>query len=237
MCPTPLKKVRERILSDSFSEEDGDDNDDGGVVPETLLKEAKQTQQLYQNKFKEMSLQLQDTRKQLEDQKKRRVAVEAENKTLRGLNIELQQQLLKKLKTTSTPIETGCESAEEPSVSPYGDKISLEGDINIRKETWVRINRNNRDSLFVKELAVAIWGTKTLGEKSLTGKECPTTKTTRQPLTPKKLQTLKVCFKEWLQKKTLEETELQARWAKAGRYITEKIMDINKKNKKNLINE
>jgi len=64
MCPTPLKKVRERILSDSFSEEDGDDNDDGGVVPETLLKEAKQTQQLYQNKFKEMSLQLQDTRKQ-----------------------------------------------------------------------------------------------------------------------------------------------------------------------------
>ncbi|KAJ4931310.1 hypothetical protein JOQ06_025607 [Pogonophryne albipinna] len=35
--------------------------------------------------------------------------------------------------------------------------------------------------MFVKELAVAFWGTETLGERSLTGKECPTTKTTRQP--------------------------------------------------------
>ncbi|KAL7403911.1 hypothetical protein ABVT39_006794 [Epinephelus coioides] len=45
--------------------------------------------------------------------------------------------------------------------------------------------------MFVKELGVAIWGTKTLGERSLTGKECPTTKTKRMPLTPEKLHTLK----------------------------------------------
>ncbi|KAK9519945.1 hypothetical protein VZT92_022637 [Zoarces viviparus] len=63
--------------------------------------------------------------------------------------------------------ETGCKTGEEPTVSPVGDKITLGGDINIRKEAWVRINNNNRDSLFVKELAVAIWGTKTLGERSL----------------------------------------------------------------------
>ena len=136
----------------------------------------------------------------------------------------------------------------------------------MRREAWSRIQNSTRDSLFVKELAVAIWGTKTLGERSLTGKECPTTKTSRQPLTPQKLQTLKgssshkvfvgcqvlgygvihfylyitiyvnffsVCFKEWLHKRNVEETELQARWVKAGRFITEKIMDINRLKKKN----
>ncbi len=61
----------------------------------------------------------------------------------------------------------------------------------MRREAWSRIQNNTRDSLFVKELAVAIWGTKTLGERSLTGKECSTTKTTKQRLTPQKLQTLK----------------------------------------------
>ena len=70
-------------------------------------------------------------------------------------------------------------------------QIHLGGDVNIRRETWARIQNTPRDSLFVKELAVAMWGTKILGERSLTGKECPTTKTTRQPLTPEKLNTLK----------------------------------------------
>ncbi|RXN22563.1 Retrotransposable element Tf2 type 1 [Labeo rohita] len=87
--------------------------------------------------------------------------------------------------------KSGCLNKVEPSVSLKGDEIHLGGDIRLRKKAWSRIQSNTRDSLFVKELAVAIWGTKTLGERSLTGKECPTTKTTSQPLTPKKLQTLK----------------------------------------------
>ncbi|XP_033970598.1 BEN domain-containing protein 5-like [Trematomus bernacchii] len=82
--------------------------------------------------------------------------------------------------------------------------------------------------MFVKELAVAFWGTDTLGERSLTGKECPTTKTTRQPLTLQKLWGLKA----WLYEKDVEDQEMLARLAKTGRYITEKIMDINKKKKK-----
>ncbi len=61
----------------------------------------------------------------------------------------------------------------------------------MRREAWSRIQNNTWDSLFVKELAVAIWGAKTLGERSLTGKECSTTKTTKQRLTPQKFQTLK----------------------------------------------
>ncbi|XP_073703112.1 BEN domain-containing protein 5-like [Garra rufa] len=134
-------------------------------------------------------------------------------------------------KNTLQIAESGCLDKVEPSVSPKRDEIHLGGDVRVRKEAWSRIQSNTRDSLFVKELAVAIWGTKTLGERSLTGKECPTTKTVKKPLTPQKLQTLKVCFKDWLVQRNVEETELQARWGKAGRFITEKIMDINKQRK------
>ncbi len=50
----------------------------------------------------------------------------------------------------------------------------------MHKEAWSRIENNTRDSLFVRELAVAMWGTKTLWGRSLRGKACPTTKTTSQ---------------------------------------------------------
>ncbi|KAI2647182.1 BEN domain-containing protein 5 [Labeo rohita] len=189
LCPTPIKRMKAHTLSDSLSEED----DDGGVVPEKLFEEAKQQQLLHQKKINNMSVQLQETKNKLEEQERIRAEVEAENKELRSLNMQLQQQLLKTLNSPSTAKcrESGCLNKVEPSVSLKGDEIHLGGDIRLRKEAWSRIQSNTRDSLFVKELAVAIWGTKTLGETRLTGKECPTTKTTRQPLTPKKLQTLK----------------------------------------------
>ncbi|XP_034084601.1 uncharacterized protein LOC117554319 [Gymnodraco acuticeps] len=111
-----------------------------------------------------------------------------------------------------------------PSKSePHGKE---QGEIPVRPEVWAKIKNNTRDSMFVKELAVVFWGTDTLGERSLTGKECPTTKTTRQPLT--------ICFKQWLYEKYVEDQEMLAGLAKTGRYITEKIMDINKKKKKKL---
>ncbi|XP_038587914.1 BEN domain-containing protein 5-like [Micropterus salmoides] len=243
--------MREHILSDTFSEaDDNDDDDDGGVVPQKIFEDAKQKQRLYLKKFNDVSLQLQETKNKLSDQEKITAAVEAENSTLRALNIQLQQHLLKSLNSVqcNDPVsqspekalkiaESGCADEVGPSASPKGDEIHLGGEVSIRKETWSRIQNSTRDSLFVKELAVAMWGTKTLGERSLTEKECPSTKTTRQPLTPQKLHTLKVCYKEWLRRKNLEETETQARWGKAGRFITEKIMDINKQTNKSHFSE
>ncbi|GAA6065795.1 BEN domain-containing protein 5-like isoform X4 [Tachysurus ichikawai] len=120
----------------------------------------------------------------------------------------------------------------EAIISVVGDEIVLGGTIHLRKEIWEKIRSSTRDSLFIKELAVAVWGTKTLGERSLTGKECPTTKSSRQPLTPKKLKIVKATFREWLEQKNIAKEELEARASKSGRYITEKIMDINKQKKK-----
>ncbi|XP_056615875.1 BEN domain-containing protein 5-like [Triplophysa dalaica] len=100
----------------------------------------------------------------------------------------------------------------------------------IHSEKWKKIQANLKDSLFVKELAVCIWGTSTLANRSLEGKSCPTTKSDpRPPLTPHKYRAIKGCFQKWLEGKSLEEAELKARTGKVGRYLTEKIQDINKK--------
>ncbi|CAM4558656.1 unnamed protein product [Leuciscus chuanchicus] len=100
----------------------------------------------------------------------------------------------------------------------------------IHRDKWRKIQLNVKDSLFVKELAVCIWGTSKLANRSLEGKSCPTTKSDpRPPLTPHKVRTLQSCFQKWLEGKHLEEAELKARTVKLGRYVTEKIQDINKK--------
>lgn len=41
------------------------------------------------------------------------------------------------------------------------------------------------------------------------------------------------CFQKWLEAKNVEDAELKTRAGKLGRYITEKIQDINKKIKLN----
>lgn len=65
----------------------------------------------------------------------------------------------------------------------------------LREDVWKRVQAHTKDSLFVKELAVAIWGTATLKTRSLTGKECPTTKgEAKPPLTPTKLKALRGMF-------------------------------------------
>nr|XP_033960835.1 BEN domain-containing protein 5-like isoform X2 [Pseudochaenichthys georgianus] len=71
-------------------------------------------------------------------------------------------------------------------------KIHIGTDIWLREEVWRKIDSTTKDSLFVKELAVAIWGTAELMGRSVSGKECPS-KTTeaKPPLTPCKLGTVK----------------------------------------------
>ncbi|XP_056308729.1 putative uncharacterized protein DDB_G0270496 [Danio aesculapii] len=247
LCPTPNKKTKADNLSnkvddgedkvddddDDDGDDDDDDDDDGGVVPEKLFQEARQKQLLYKKQVNKMSLQLQETKQKLEEHMKRSAEVEAENKQLRSLNMQLQQQLLKSLNSSSdsrppkpkgtinvqnpqqqkpkSTLQIAEADCEQQSLSRQEDEIQLVklGDIQIRSDTWTAIQKNTRDSLFVKELAVAFWGTKTLGDRSLTGKECPTTKTTKRPLTPQKLHTLKACFKEWLVKGNVVEPELQ----------------------------
>ena len=74
-------------------------------------------------------------------------------------------------------------------------KIHIGSNVWINKAKWEMVVANTKDTIFVKELAVVVWGTATLKNKSLTGKECPTTKgEAKPPLTPTKVTAVRGMF-------------------------------------------
>ena len=54
--------------------------------------------------------------------------------------------------------------------------IHIGSNVWIDESKWGMVAANTKDSLFVKKLAVAVWGTAVLKNRSLSGKECPTLK-------------------------------------------------------------
>ena len=103
----------------------------------------------------------------------------------------------------------------------------------INEAKWGMVAANTKDSLFVKELAVAVWGSAVLKNRSLTGKECPTSKAAaKPPLTPEKVTAVRECFHWWLQRQNVSGDDLLKRKKAMGKYISEKIQDINRKEKK-----
>uniref|UniRef100_A0A9J8BJ12 BEN domain-containing protein n=1 Tax=Cyprinus carpio carpio TaxID=630221 RepID=A0A9J8BJ12_CYPCA len=130
-------------------------------------------------------------------------------------------------------IPTLNKNTSESALSLYeikDGKIHIGDNIWIREEVWRKITSTTKDSLFVKEMAVALWGTATLQRRSVSGKECPTNRHSQKPpLTPSKLQVLRVCFSDWLKQKEPERGEREKREKQVGYYISPKIQDIIKK--------
>uniref|UniRef100_A0A671WIJ0 BEN domain-containing protein n=1 Tax=Sparus aurata TaxID=8175 RepID=A0A671WIJ0_SPAAU len=119
------------------------------------------------------------------------------------------------------------------SLEKRDGKINIGPDIWINEAVWTRINCATKDSIFIKELAVAISGTGNLKGKSVSGKECPTKHgEPKPPLTPAKLGILKECFWRRMDVLNVEPAEKEWRAKQVGHFLTEKIMDINGKGKK-----
>ena len=73
-------------------------------------------------------------------------------------------------------------------------QISIGAGVSIGKHQWDALQSQQKHSLFVKGLAVAVWGTDTLKDRSLDGKVCPRFKNEREPrppLSPEKLKAVK----------------------------------------------
>ncbi|KAI7790275.1 putative BEN domain-containing protein 5-like [Triplophysa rosa] len=108
-----------------------------------------------------------------------------------------------------------------------GYTIQVGDDVWLREEVWKKICSSAKDSLFVKEMAVTLRGTATLKNKSVSGKECPTNKNpVKPPLTPSKLQVLRVCFSDWLRTKEPERKEREKRENRIGYYISQKFKTL-----------
>ncbi|XP_064462766.1 uncharacterized protein LOC135373600 [Ornithodoros turicata] len=83
------------------------------------------------------------------------------------------------------------EATPEPQLPSTADNkmVNIGQGLQIQQEVWERVQGQQKDSMFVKELLVSIWTKEQLRHRSLQGKQCPRFpgKAPKTPLTPWKV--------------------------------------------------
>ncbi|XP_048067462.1 BEN domain-containing protein 5 isoform X5 [Megalobrama amblycephala] len=126
---------------------------------------------------------------------------------------------------------THSHSPSPRTVYTFNDgKVHLGGGIWVEEEKWHQLQRTQGDSKFTKNLAVMIWGTETLKNRSVTGVATKKKKDAlpKPPLSPSKLKIVRECLYDRVSQETADSAEITQRLSKVNKYICEKIMDINK---------
>ncbi|KAH0557508.1 hypothetical protein KQX54_007220 [Cotesia glomerata] len=126
---------------------------------------------------------------------------------------------------------------DDPISGGKVEKIYLDREIFISSENWDSIQNQKNDSKFVKNLAQAIWTRHELVNRSLDGKGAAriVNRSPRKMLTPKKRQVIEACFQDRITKQQpgLTGTNLEKAVKGSGRYLTELINDLIKREVKN----
>ncbi|KAG8174312.1 hypothetical protein JTE90_007662 [Oedothorax gibbosus] len=86
------------------------------------------------------------------------------------------------------------------------------------------------DSLYIKNLAVVVWGKQELANRSVCGFRCNAKKKSvaRKALTPEKLGFIKDKFKERISAEGVGAAEIEKRMSKLNKFICEKIITLNR---------
>ncbi|XP_036435090.1 BEN domain-containing protein 5 isoform X1 [Colossoma macropomum] len=240
-------------------EEEGEEEGEA-VVPRVLYEELVHSYRQQEEEVRRLQQELERTRRQLLQQAKKLKEYSSlltEVKELRDFNRRLQDVLLMRLGSepmhdngTQTikaevvePIaepqevcreEANTSSTHSPSprtVYTFNDgKVHLGGGIWVEEEKWHQLQRTQGDSKFTKNLAVMIWGTETLKNRSVTGVATKKKKDAlpKPPLSPSKLKIVRECLYDRVSQETADSAEITQRLSKVNKYICEKIMDINK---------
>ncbi|KAB0388289.1 hypothetical protein FD755_003245 [Muntiacus reevesi] len=205
--------------------EDMDSLEDAGV-PRALYEELLRNYQQQQEEMRHLQQELERTRRQLVQQAKKLKeygALVSEMKELRDLNRRLQDVLLLRLGSGECP-------PPPPATChpPWG--VHLGSGIWVDEEKWHQLQVTQGDSKYTKNLAVMIWGTDVLKNRSVTGVATKKKKDAvpKPPLSPHKLSIVRECLYDRIAQETVDETEIAQRLSKVNKYICEKIMDINK---------
>eukprot|EP00063_Salmo_salar_P097261 XP_014072096.1 PREDICTED: BEN domain-containing protein 5-like isoform X5 [Salmo salar] len=238
----------------------GDSGPEKEVVPRVLYEELVHSYRQQEEEVRRLQQELERTRRQLVQQAKKLKeygSLLTEVKELRDFNRRLQDVLLMRLgsepmhdngtQTIKAEVveaviepqevcreEANTSSSHSPSprtVYTCNDgKVHLGGGIWVQEEKWHQLQRTQGDSKFTKNLAVMIWGTETLKNRSVTGVATKKKKDAlpKPPLSPSKLKIVRECLYDRVSQETADSAEITQRLSKVNKYICEKIMDINK---------
>ncbi|XP_030228468.1 BEN domain-containing protein 5 [Gadus morhua] len=231
-----------------------------GAVPRVLYEELVHSYRQQEEEMRRLQQELERTRRQLVQQAKKLKeygSLLTEVKELRDFNRRLQDVLLMRL--GSEPMhDNGTQTMKAEAVEPIVEvqemsreeantssshspspravytcndgKVHLGGGIWVEEEKWHQLQRTQGDSKFTKNLAVMIWGTETLKNRSVTGVATKKKKDAlpKPPLSPSKLKIVRECLYDRVSQETADSAEITQRLSKVNKYICEKIMDINK---------
>ncbi|XP_032502262.1 BEN domain-containing protein 5 isoform X2 [Phocoena sinus] len=208
--------------------EDMDSLEDAGV-PRALYEELLRNYQQQQDEMRHLQQELERTRRQLVQQAKKLKeygALVSEMKELRDLNRRLQDVLLLRLgsgpaidlekvkseclepepELRSTFSEEANTSSYYPAPAPVMDKyildngkVHLGSGIWVDEEKWHQLQVTQGDSKYTKNLAVMIWGTDVLKNRSVTGVATKKKKDAvpKPPLSPHKLSIVRGPGTQW----------------------------------------
>ncbi|XP_071982948.1 BEN domain-containing protein 5 isoform X2 [Engystomops pustulosus] len=234
------------------------DSLDDALIPRVLYEELLRSYQQQQVEMRHIQHELERTRRQLVQQAKKLKdygTLVTEVKELRVLNRRLQDVLLLRLgsgftmelKAENSDLyepEPEAQKPEEANTSSFystpnpvldkyileNGKVHLGSGVWVNEEKWHQLQATQGDSKYTKNLAVMIWGTDVLKNRSVTGVATKKKKdaSPKPPLSPHKLSVIRECVYDRIAQETMDENEIAQRLSKVNKYICEKIMDINK---------
>ncbi|XP_054721346.1 BEN domain-containing protein 5-like [Uloborus diversus] len=238
---TAAKQSRENAFNaldpgnDSDFRLSSDSEDDPEVIPRRSYTELKATLDLCEKEKDELERKVIKLQKECDNLKQETQEIA----TLRSLNFQLQERLLKSFPQG----ECSHESSEDVEVNLETMEVELGAGISINKKVYQGICELDDVRKFTKSLAVAIWGSDVLAGRSVKGRACrnrngpkkvdvestPTHSNQQQakpPLTPEKLAVISGQMREYLVKRKRDCVEIEKELKKRNKYLSDKIQDI-----------
>ncbi|XP_048460355.1 BEN domain-containing protein 5-like isoform X1 [Rhincodon typus] len=145
------------------------------------------------------------------------------------------------MSTEPSPTFTGSHGETNASAdnlyTPIDGMVQLQGGLQITERQWENVLRSKTNSMFVKTLAAAVWGSDVLRNRSIHGRVCArfinadTPPVPKPALSPVKLSAVKACYGHYLRSKGMNTEGVCKEQARVHSYISEKIMDLNRTRK------
>ncbi|GCC33864.1 BEN domain-containing protein 5-like isoform X1 [Chiloscyllium punctatum] len=151
------------------------------------------------------------------------------------------------MNTEPSPTFTGTDGEASTCADnlyiPIDGMVQLQGGLEITERQWENVLRSKTNSMFVKTLAAAVWGSDVLRNRSIHGRVCArfinadTPPVPKPALSPVKLSAVKACYGHYLRSKGISTEGVCKEQARVHGYISEKIMDLNRTRKSSLAQE
>ncbi|XP_043467299.1 uncharacterized protein LOC122501696 [Leptopilina heterotoma] len=186
------------------------------------------------------------------ENKKLRLELEETNrmqKELTVLNRDLQSRLVNDYEELRTSLANVCATDVNHQqltdvFLPIGYVRRLDKNVHLGRDVWIPKSTYDtvmctarNPSIFIKNMALAVFGHETLERSSVTGQLSNRTRKfyegpPKQKLDPTKLLAIKDVFRYWLQEiKKVDECTTDIELRKVGSYIGHKIADLNRRKK------